>query len=79
MKIQNGKNRILFSGGKLYLNDIQIAGEGIVPSKDVVFEFQVNKPEEPVNIPLVVENHPSVLEVNVHEAMAIQGVGPGQK
>jgi len=79
MKITNGKHRILFSKGKLYLDGIQIAGEGILPEKNVAFEFQVNKPEESPETSQKVEKDPSVLEINVHESMALQSIGPGQR
>ena len=74
--ITSGKHKVLFSKGKLYLDDVQIAGEGILPDKNVTFEFQINKPneEQPVSI-----KDPSVLEVNVHDAVAARGVGPGQR
>ena len=33
------KHKILFSRGRLYLNDVQIAGTGITPDKGCAFEF----------------------------------------
>lgn len=78
MKIQNGQNKILFSCGKLYLNGAQIAGEGIEPQKDVLFDFTVNIPEEKVEINTDPVKDSSVLEVNVFDAIKSQAVGPGQ-
>jgi hypothetical protein len=74
MNIQNGTHKILFSKGKLYLDGSQIAGDGILPEKDVVFEFQVNIPETVVAAP----KDPSILEVNVHDSIATKALGPGQ-
>lgn len=71
----NGKNRILFHNGKLFLNEVQIAGEGIFPQKDVVFEFEVNNPEEKE---VEICKDPSILEVNVHDSVSSKSVGPGQ-
>ena len=78
MKINNGTHKIFFSMGKLYLDGVQIAGEGILPLKDVMFEFQVNKPEE-VEIKSNLKKDPSVLEINVFDEIPIKDVGPGQK
>ncbi len=75
MKINNGIHKILFSKGKLYLDGIQIAGEGINPPKDVTFEFHVNNPNEKK----VVEENPPTLEINVHDTVAGRDIGPGQK
>lgn len=75
--LTNGTHKVLFSCGKLYLDGVQIAGEGINPPKDVVFEFQINKLET-----LKEEEKSkdiSVLEVNVHDSVAARGVGPGQR
>lgn len=72
MNIENGKHKILFTCGKLYLDDIQIAGEGILPQKDVCFEFTVGKNEE-------AQKDPSILEINVVDKMAFKDVGPGQR
>ena len=73
------KHKILFSKGRLYLNDVQIAGIGITPEKDVLFEFAVkgeiihNKVETPVK-----EKDPSILEINVVDEVKSKDVGPGQ-
>lgn len=72
MNIENGKHKILFTCGKLYLDDVQIAGEGILPQKDVCVEFNVEKKEE-------VQKDPSILEINVVDKMAFKDVGPGQR
>lgn len=73
MNIANGKHKVLFSQGKLYLDGVQIAGDGIFPPKDVVFEFHSEKKEEPVPI-----EDPSVLSVNVHDSVSATALGPGQ-
>ena len=78
MKLQNGVNKILFSCGKLYLNGVQIGGEGILPQKDILFEFQV-KPEEVKEEPVKEEEHPDILEVNVFDSIPAGDYGPGQK
>jgi hypothetical protein len=76
MRLNDGNvHKILFSLGKLYLDGVQIAGEGIEPAKDVMFEFQVN------NQPQVEEpapKDPSILEINVHDSIKSKSVGPGQ-
>lgn len=77
MNITNGIHKILFSKGKLYLDDVQIAGPGIFPPKDICIEFRVNVPEvenktEPVK-------DPSILEVNVHDSVFGKDVPPGQR
>ena len=74
----NGTNRILFSNGKLFLNNIQIAGEGIVPQKDILFEFNINKPENIINISPDPEESPPILEISVFDAIKGKSVGPGQ-
>lgn len=75
MKLNDGKvHKILFSMGKLYLDGEQIAGEGIEPQKDVVFEFQVNVP--PVEEKK--EEFSPILEINVHDSIKSRSVGPGQ-
>ena len=74
------KHKILFSRGRLYLNDVQIAGTGITPDKDVLFEFATKeeivhkKVETPVK-----EKDPSILEVNVVDSVNSKDVGPGQR
>ena len=74
------KHKILFSKGRLYLNNVQIAGIGITPEKDVLFEFATKeeiihkKVESPVK-----EKDPSVLEVNVVDSINSKDVGPGQR
>jgi len=71
MKIDNGTHRILFSNGKLYLDGVQIAGDGIAPQKDVVFEFEIKRPlEEPRN--------EEFLNVNVSDKISSKDIGPGQ-
>lgn len=69
-QITNGNHKILFKQGKLFLDGIQIAGEGIIPDKEVVFEFQINKPEE--------KGDDSILEVSVHDSIKSKDLGPGQ-
>lgn len=69
MNINDGQmHKVLFSKGKLYLDGEQIAGEGIIPEKDILFQFKTN----------IVNRDSSVLEVNVHDKMVMQSVGPGQ-
>ena len=77
MNISHGKHTILFRSGKLFLDSTQIAGEGIEPAKDVVFEFMINKPL--VEEQKVGEKDPSILEVNVHDSVSGRSVGPGQR
>lgn len=74
MNISNGKHKILFSQGKLYLDGVQIAGEGIYPPKDVVFEFHTEKKEDPIPV----QEDPSILSVNVHDSINATALGPGQ-
>jgi len=76
-KLTNGSHKILFSRGKLYLDGVQIAGDGIFPDKEVAFEFQVNKPEEVIKEASF--NDPSILEVNVHDSVSGKDLGPGQR
>jgi hypothetical protein len=76
-KLTNGNHRIFFSCGKLYLDGVQIAGEGILPAKEVAFDFQVNRPEEVIRD--ITPTDPSVLEVNVHDSVSGKDLGPGQK
>jgi hypothetical protein len=76
-KLTNGSHKILFSKGKLYLDGIQIAGDGITPDKEIVFDFQVNKPEE-IEKKEIISRDPSVLEVNVYDSVIGKAVGPGQ-
>jgi len=64
-------HRILFSQGALYLDGVKIAGKGMEPEKDVVFEFQVADTQG-------VEESPPTLEINVHDAIKGKSVGPGQ-
>ena len=72
------KHKILFSKGRLYLNGVQIAGEGITPEKDVLFEFVV-KGEIVRNQMEIPKKDPSILEVNVVDEVRSKDVGPGQK
>lgn len=75
MKINNGTHKILFSKGKLYLDGVQIAGEGVLPeNKEVVFEFHVGQKEESTEI-----KDSSLLEINVHDSVTGKDLGPGQK
>lgn len=70
MKLNDGLvHKILFSRGKLYLDGIQIAGDGIIPDKDICFELQTSG-ELPKD--------PSILEINVHDTVAGKDIGPGQ-
>lgn len=71
MNLNNGKHTITFKENKLFLDDIQIAGEGIYPPKNVILEFFINKPE-------LKKEDPSILEVNVNDSINIQALGPGQ-
>jgi len=66
-------HKIFFSAGKLYLDGVQIAGEGMNPLKDIVFEFKTNTIQEEVP-----QDAPEFLEVNVFDAIKGKGVGPGQ-
>lgn len=80
--LEHGKHKILFSKGNLYLDGVKIAGDGINPPKDVVFEFHVDKPreelpKEPIDVE-VIEKDPSLLEVNVADTMKMKSIGPGQ-
>ena len=74
------KHKILFSNGRLYYDGAQIAGIGITPDKDVLFEFAVKdevihkKGETSVK-----EKDPSILEVNVVDSVNSKDVGPGQR
>lgn len=77
-KLENGSHKILFSKGKLYLDGNQIAGEGILPDKEVTFDFQVNKPEE-IEDEKIIGHDPSILEVNVHDSVSGKDMGPGQR
>ena len=76
-KLANGNHRIFFSCGKLYLDGFQIAGEGILPAKEVAFDFQVNRPEELIKEKTFID--PSILEVNVHDSVSGKDLGPGQR
>ena len=73
------KHKILFSKGRLYFDGTQIAGEGITPDKDVLFEFAVK--DEIIHKKVetsVKEKDPSVLEVNVVDEVRSKDIGPGQ-
>lgn len=73
MKINDGAHKILFRQGKLYLDGVQIAGEGVLPAnKEVTFDFQVGQPKP-------VEKNPSILEINVFDSIPARDLGPGQK
>jgi cell division ATPase FtsA len=71
-------HKLLFSKGKLYLDGVQIAGEDILPGKDISFEFKTNVPTQEVVKEEVKEKDPSILEINVHDKVAGRSVGPGQ-
>jgi len=75
MQISNGVHKILFSCGKLYLDGVQIAGEGILPPKDITFEFRVDVPKEEPSP----KTDPSVLEINVYDEVPAGDYGPGQR
>lgn len=77
-KITNGSHKILFSRGKLYLDGIQIAGDGIIPDKEIVFDFSVNKKDD-IEDRKIISHDPSILEVNVHDSVSGKDLGPGQK
>ena len=79
MNLKNGTHKIFFSQGKLYLDGVQIAGEGVIPNKEVTFEFQVNHPEEKTENREIISHDPSILEVNVHDSVSGQDLGPGQR
>ena len=69
--INDGKiHNVLFSKGKLFLDDVQIAGEGLLPEKEITFQFKTNLIETPA---------PEFLEVNVFDKVAGKSVGPGQR
>jgi hypothetical protein len=71
-------HKLLFSKGKLYLDGVQIAGEDILPGKDISFEFKTNVPVQEAVKEEVKEKDPSILEINVHDKVAGRSVGPGQ-
>ena len=72
------KHKILFSRGKLYFDGTLIAGEGVTPEKDVLFEFAV-KGEIVRNQIEILEKDPSVLEINVVDEVKSKDIGPGQR
>lgn len=76
--LENNKYRILFSRGRLFLNDVQIAGIGITPEKDVLFEFAV-KGEIVRNQVEIPQENPPVLKINVVDSVNSKDIGPGQK
>lgn len=71
------KHKILFSRGKLYFDGTLIAGEGVTPEKDVLFEFAV-KGEIVRNQIEIPKKDPSILEINVVDEVKSKDVGPGQ-
>lgn len=74
------KHKILFSKGILYFDGEPIAGKGIAPDKDVLFEFAVK--DEVIHKKVetsVKEKDPSILEVNVVDEVRSKDVGPGQR
>ena len=78
MNINDGEtHKILFTMGKLFLDGVQIAGEGFNPPKDIMFEFKVHNDQKPKEEPKP-QLDSSVLEIKVHENMAMTDVGPGQ-
>lgn len=54
----NEIHTVLFKEGKLFLNNVQIGGEGVEQNKDIVFQFRVPK-----------EKDPSVLEINISDTI----------
>lgn len=73
------KHKILFSKGKLYLDGKLIAGEGIIPEKDVTFEFVIMpKTEEKKEEEKPPTSDPSVLQINVKDSVNSKDIGPGQ-
>lgn len=78
-KLNDGQtHRILFTNGKLYLDGIQLAGDGISPAKDIIFEFKVGL-EKQEEIPRVEQiEDTSVLKINVHDSVNSKDIGPGQ-
>ena len=73
-------HKILFSRGDLFLDGVKIAGNGITPEKDVLFEFAVKDRiiHKKIEIP-VIQKDPSILEVCVFDSVNSKDVGPGQK
>ena len=72
------KHKILFSRGKLYFDGTLIAGEGVTPEKDVLFEFAV-KGEIVRNQIEIPKKDPSILEINVVDEVRSKDIGPGQR
>ena len=83
MNLNDGKEHIVkFSKGNLYIDDKQVAGDGIVPAKDVVFKFRTNaviSAEPVVGDAEFTEENPPDLSVNVNDTVAGADIGPGQK
>jgi len=78
MTIEIKTHKVLFSKGKLYLDDKQIAGEGITPDKDIVFTFQVKSEIKEVEKKEELAFSP-FLSVNVHDSIKGRDLGPGQR
>ena len=83
MRLNDGKtHRILFSNDKLYLDGIQIAGEGMELSKDVLFEFEVNNSTEAIKDSSedLLGTHTTIPvgEVDVHDSIKGKDLGPVQ-
>lgn len=76
--LPNGTHKIVFSKGKLFLNDKQIAGEGISSEKEIVFTFVINKPSKKIEELTEIEGNPPFLNISVHDSVVTQAVGPGQ-
>lgn len=70
MNINDGlEHTVLFRNGNLFLDNVQIGGDGINQGKDIIFKFKTDIPKP---------KDPSILEVNVHDSVAAQALGPGQ-
>lgn len=63
------KHKLVFSNGRLYIDDIQVAGEEMEPE---TFEIEFIASRE------LVEEAPPLLEINVHDSVTGKSVGPGQ-
>ena len=70
-------HKILFAKSRLYLDGVQIAGIGITPEKDVLFEFAVKEDIVHKKIETPVKD-PAFLEINVVDNIKSKDIGPGQ-
>lgn len=69
IKLNDGEtHKILFSCGKLYLDGKQIAGRGIHPSKDIMFEFKVSIEEKEGDTTTQTQNT-SMLDISTHDSI----------